>query len=142
METSKPLADVKILAVDDSPDMLMLLTRILEKHGAAVTACSSVDDALERLSETKFDVIVSDIAMPERDGFELVKAVRDMESGSEHQTPAIAVSGHIDFESRTRSYGQGFQVHLGKPINQKHLVAIVERLKELDGEAVRQGFNW
>ncbi|MGE0173129.1 MAG: response regulator [Oligoflexales bacterium] len=137
----KKLEDVRILVVDDSEDIRFLLCRILIAHGAAVTSCGSVGEALESLDDTKFDVIVSDICMPEQDGYDLIRILREAEKFIDHPTPAIAVSALPSLATQLKSLSEGYQVHLCKPVNPKVLVQIIERLKELDGEAVRAGFH-
>jgi CheY-like chemotaxis protein len=136
------LYGVAVLLVEDSFDMRFLLTRILKRLGAEVWAVSSADEALAFLSEKRADVIVSDITMPDMDGYELMRRVReDIERESEHKTPAVALSGHADPASCRRSLAAGFQVHLTKPVNNDHLAAVVGRLAELDGEAAKDGYG-
>jgi CheY-like chemotaxis protein len=142
----KVLIGVHILCVDDSPESLELLRRILVKQGALVTTCTSAESAIAALKESHFDVMVSDLSMPPGlDGYDLVHVLRRMENQDpdRHVTPAIAVSGDAHSPSRKRRFAD-FQVYMAKPASQKRLVYVVERLLQADGEATEFGSldNW
>ncbi|MDQ3230800.1 MAG: response regulator [Pseudobdellovibrionaceae bacterium] len=141
-ESSKILYGIKVLVVDDIEDSRNILAQILGFSGANVRTEESVDKALAAIDEFNPDVLVSDISMPEKDGYELIRALReDIETCESHKTPAIAVSalGHPSYKERALS--AGFQVYLSKPVNMKILVKLVEVLAELDGNAVAYGFD-
>ena len=129
VETSSlPRLDgVRVLVVDDDPNTLELLTEALGTTGAQVTASSSARDALERLRGDGIDVIVSDIAMPEEDGFWLIRHLRAV-PGSIGRTPAIALTALARSEDRTRAIEAGFQMHLAKPVQLAELQARVATL--------------
>lgn len=118
------LRDVRVLVVDDEPDSRNLLKRLLEQRHAAVQTGESVADALSALAKTPFDVVVSDIGMPDQDGYELVRRLRSL-PGKAGSTPAIAVTAFARAEDRRRALGAGFQVHIAKPIDPVELVAAV-----------------
>ncbi len=121
------LDGVRVLVVDDDPNTLELLTEALGTTGAQVTASGSARDALERLRVDGIDVIVSDIAMPEEDGFWLIRHLRAV-PGSIGQTPAIALTALARSKDRTRAIEAGFQMHLAKPVQLAELQARVATL--------------
>jgi CheY-like chemotaxis protein len=135
VDVEQSLRGVGVLVVEDSADSRLLLTRILTRYGADVQAVGSAAEALAKLAHSRPDVIVSDISMPGMDGYDLMRHVReDLEKATAHRIPAIALSGHGDSLSRSRSLSGGFQVHLTKPVNNLHLVSTVARLAERHGE--------
>ncbi len=136
------LKDIRVLVVDDTADMRILIAKVLKRHGATTMETDSVDNALAALEQFKPDVIISDISMPEKTGYDLVRTLRDeIEPHKEAKIPAIAVSAFTDELSKKKSLMEGFQVHLGKPFEQKRLIELVAVLAELDSEAVECGFD-
>jgi CheY-like chemotaxis protein len=126
--TSGALVGVTILVVDDDPLALEVLGELLADAGARVVAASSVSEGIAFVQQHRPDVIVSDIRMPERDGYQLMKVVRTLSPAQGGCTPAIALSGFGRREDRVRSLLLGYQVHLTKPIQARHLIATVARL--------------
>ncbi|MES2595881.1 MAG: ATP-binding protein [Verrucomicrobiota bacterium] len=119
----------RILTVDDDADSLRVLKRILEKHLATVHAASCVDDALAALSGFRPHLILSDIGMPDRDGYDLVREVKKLPGGA--SIPMVALTALMRPEDRVRSLRSGFQIHLGKPVNPEELIAAVHNLLSL-----------
>lgn len=117
----------KVLVVDDQPDARLLLERIFTHKGADVLSASSVTEALELLQSFEPDILVSDIAMPELSGYDLI---RELRQGPEpvRDIPAIAVSGHAGYEEVERTLAEGFQSLMIKPLNFARLVALVVHL--------------
>ena len=109
------LDGVRILVVDDDPNTLDLLTEALMTSGAHVTAAGSARSALERLRADGADIIVSDIAMPDEDGFWLMNRIRSL-PGQVSRTPAIALTALARTEDRRRVMEAGYQMHLTKPV--------------------------
>ncbi|HYR95465.1 MAG TPA: ATP-binding protein [Candidatus Binatus sp.] len=122
------LGGVHVLVIDDDPDAREVLTTVLEYCGARVTAASSVADALQALEDGAPDVLVSDIAMPGADGYELIRRVR--ESGVEdiRRVPAVALTAHAGEEDRWRALRAGFQTHVAKPVEPGELATVVANL--------------
>lgn len=142
--TPDTLAGLKLLIVDDQEDMRLVLKMVLKRHGAEVQEADSVETALELLKSFQPNVIVSDIAMPEQTGYDLVRKLRkEIEADIElhEKIPAIALSSHADQHSKMRAIAEGFQVHLSKPFGQKNLVQVVSALATLDGDAVEHGVD-
>jgi signal transduction histidine kinase len=121
---SRALQGLNVLLVDDEPDALAMVRRFLEESGARVGAAASVDAALELAALERFDVVVSDIAMPDRDGFALIEELR----ARGLQLPAAALTAFARPEDRERALGAGFQCHVSKPIEPADLIAAVARL--------------
>ena len=118
------LAGVRVLVVDDEPDGLEVMERILEDRGVDVTAVRCTDDALATLAAQQFDVVLSDIGMPKRDGYELIAEVRKRGIA----TPAVAVTAFARSEDRARALLAGFHTHIAKPIEASELLATVASL--------------
>jgi PAS domain S-box-containing protein len=120
-----------LLIVDDEPDGRQLMVRILEGRGARVTAVAGGAEALELLKHHQFDILVSDIGMPDLDGYELMRRVRLLDSSRPGPIPAIAVTAYARAEDRQRSLLAGYQMHLAKPIEARELVAGIASLLHL-----------
>jgi len=117
-----------VLVIDDDPDARELLTMLLEGHGVRVRAVTSVREALAAFEREVPDIILSDLAMPDEDGYDLIRSVRNRPATSGGLVPAIAVTAYARPEDERRSLSSGFQVHLTKPIDPMKLFSAVERL--------------
>ncbi|WP_375473982.1 ATP-binding protein [uncultured Nostoc sp.] len=122
------LNGLQILVVDDNADTRELIAFILEQSGAQVTAVNSVGEALEALERLKPDVLVSDIGMPDEDGYSLIRKVRAQEAEQEEKILAVALTAFARDEEHSLALQAGFQVHLSKPIEPEELVKVVENL--------------
>ena len=120
------LEGMQILLLDDEVDLRELFTIVLEAQGAKVTAVAAVDEALSALQHCQPDVLVSDIAMPERDGYEFIQQVR----ANPHMgnIPAIALTAYAREEDQQRSLAAGFQMHLSKPVEPTALTRAIASL--------------
>jgi CheY-like chemotaxis protein len=118
------LSGLSILLVDDEPDARNLLRRILEDVGAQVTVAVSADEALLILNSTKPDLLISDIGMPGKDGYQFIKQVR--EAG--HTMPATALTAFAGSSDRTKALLAGFQSHAGKPVEPIELLVTIASL--------------
>ncbi len=116
----------EILLVEDDPDSLSALKCILETHGAAVCACTSADEALEAIHKHQYHALISDIGLPEKDGYALIQQIRSMTNYNQH-IPAIALTAFTRSEDRQRALLAGFDMFLSKPVNPAELLAAVER---------------
>jgi PAS domain S-box-containing protein len=123
------LNGLRVLVVDDEADTCELIQVILEGCGAQVKTASSAAAALEAVAEEVFDVLISDIGMPDEDGYSLIAKVRAL--GKEHggKVPAAAaLTAYAGEEDRIRVLKSGFQMHVPKPISPSELVAVVANL--------------
>ncbi len=125
------LRGVRVLAVDDEPDSLSLVKRILELRGAEVRTATSVAEARIALAESPPDVLLSDIGMPDEDGYDLIRHVRSLPVG--RALPAVALTALARAEDRTQCLRMGFQTHVAKPVEPAELVAVVSGLVFLSG---------
>ncbi|HEX8144609.1 MAG TPA: PAS domain S-box protein [Pyrinomonadaceae bacterium] len=125
------LDDVRILIVDDEEDARIILTLIVERCGASVRAVRSAREALAALREFKPHILVSDIGMPDEDGYTLIKKVRALKPEEGGKIPAIALTAYAREEDRMRALLAGFQVHIPKPVNPAELIAVVGGLTEI-----------
>ena len=119
------LADAKVLLVEDDSATRRVLTTALEMHGAAVIQASSVSDARAALDRATPDVVVSDIALPDEDGYALIRHMRHSRDGDESKVPAIALTAYVGPHDTHRVLGSGFDVHLTKPIGAARFVQAV-----------------
>ncbi|HEY2294658.1 MAG TPA: ATP-binding protein [Thermoanaerobaculia bacterium] len=124
---SPPLAGLRVLAVEDDESTLDALTELLSLQGADVAPAASVRQALEILQELDPDVLVSDIGMPERDGYDLIREIRARGRDAE-ALPAVAVTAFASPEDRQRALAAGFQVHLAKPVDPRELTSVIASL--------------
>jgi CheY-like chemotaxis protein len=122
------LCDLTILVVDDDPDALNLLTRILSDGGASVVAAASALEALEVLPRIRPDLLVSDIGMPGNDGYDLIQKIRSFSSVDGRATPAVALTAFARSEDRLRALLAGDQIHVSKPVEPAELIAVCASL--------------
>ena len=119
------LVGLKVLVVDDHSDARDLIKRVLEDCSAEVITAGTVDEALLILEAQKPDVLISDIGMPDADGFELLRRVRALGPARGGRVPAIALTAFARAEDRTRALRAGFLVHVSKPVDPSELIATV-----------------
>lgn len=119
------LAGIKVLVVDDEADARELIKRVLTDCGADVFTAGGAGEALLLVEKERPDVVVSDIGMPDVDGFEFLKRMRALGPGAGGRVPAIALTAFARSEDRTRALHAGFQVHVSKPVEPSELVATV-----------------
>ena len=118
-----PLFGLRVLVVDDQQTMRYVVTYLLEINGAKVKSCESADQALNIFVQWKPDVIVSDIMMPEHDGYWFLERIRQLQPGQGQETPAIALTSMTNDEDRVRAFSAGFQIHLAKPVVHDDLIS-------------------
>lgn len=122
------LAAKDVLIVDDDEDARELLRYLLERSHMAVHCAASVGEALGMLEESGVDLIISDIGMPERDGYSFIRAVRASEEQHKASIPAIALTAFAQQEDRMRALHEGFDLHMAKPLNAPHLLDAMLKL--------------
>jgi CheY-like chemotaxis protein len=126
--TYSPLDGMALLVVDDEPDVLELVAKVLADAGAHVSTSGSAQGALELMNHSAFDLLILDIAMPDTDGYALLREIRSRDAAHGATVPAIALTACAHVEERARAFAAGFQCHLAKPIEPPALVSAVAAL--------------
>jgi CheY-like chemotaxis protein len=116
---------VRVLLVEDDADTRELLTTLLQRCGARVTAVGSASEALMTIDLTQPDVLVSDIAMPGEDGYALIRKIRLRDADQGRWLPAVALTAYARDEDRARALAAGYQRHLTKPVDPAALARTV-----------------
>jgi CheY-like chemotaxis protein len=117
------------MVVDDEPDTREMLRIMIGQLGAEVKSCDSSEAAMKLLGEWRPDVIVSDIEMPDEDGYALMRKVRQSEAnGGGRKVPAIALTAYGRVEDRLRALSAGYQMHIAKPAEPAELAAVIASL--------------
>jgi PAS domain S-box-containing protein len=129
-QPSASLQGLRVLVVDDEPDARMLISTVLERQGAVVIAAESTREALDALERHEADVLISDIGMPEEDGYDLIRQVRARPKAQGGEIPAAAVSAYAGDDNRRQALAAGFQLHVAKPLDPEELIAIVQSLAQ------------
>jgi CheY-like chemotaxis protein len=123
-----PLRNVRILAVDDDNDTREMLRYILQQAGGEVTAVESVKEALESFQTSPPDVVVSDIGMPEFNGYALISLIRESDEKTGRNTPAIALTAYTSPADEKTALASGFQKYIGKPFGPADLIESIRSL--------------
>ncbi len=127
VEIPRSLDGLQVLFVDDETDAREFITVVLEQHGICVTAVSTVAQAIRELEQSRPDVIISDIRMPDEDGYVLIQKVKAIEAEKGWQIPTAALTAYLA-EDRAKAIKAGFQSHLHKLAEPTELVAMVAQL--------------
>jgi CheY-like chemotaxis protein len=122
---SLPLVGVQILVVDDEADTRDYLSFVLEQAGATVTVAASADEALQALASSNPDVLVSDIGMPDIDGYMLVRQLHALRTKLGARVPAVALTAYASEIDRQQALAAGFVQHLSKPVKPEELVKAI-----------------
>jgi PAS domain S-box-containing protein len=122
------LNGLRLLIVDDEADTRDLLTALLTQHGAIVKACVSSGEALALLEQWQPDVLISDIGMPDEDGYTLLRKIRALPPEHGGRIPAAALTAFARSEDRVRALTAGFQMHIPKPVEIAELVIVIASL--------------
>jgi CheY-like chemotaxis protein len=130
-ERTPLLGGLAVLVVDDEEDAREIITQVLQDHGATVTTAATASEALRALATARPDVIISDIGMPEMDGYAFIRKVRTLPTIREARTPAVAVTAYARKEDAQRAFAAGFQMHVSKPVDPTQLVTLVANLAGL-----------
>jgi len=126
--SERDLGGIRVLAVDDEADARELLTVILTAYQAEVKTAASAVEALTMLESFQPDVLVSDLAMVERDGYDLIQRIRSLPAEAGGQISAIALTAYAQIEDQQRAIASGYQSHIAKPIDIKQLVRTIANL--------------
>jgi CheY-like chemotaxis protein/nitrogen-specific signal transduction histidine kinase len=122
------LKGVKVLVVDDEPDARALVKRLLEDCQATVVTASSAAEAIEAYRNDIPTVLISDIGMPDEDGYSLIRKVRAIDRTRGQTTPALALTAYARTEDRMQAIRSGYQMHIAKPVEPAELTTVVAAL--------------
>jgi PAS domain S-box-containing protein len=125
------LAGIRVLLVEDEADAAEFVKQVLEDYGAVVVTAASAREALDIIGADQPDILISDIGLPEMDGYQLLEQVRRKDPADGGGIPAIALTAFARSDDRTRALLAGYQSHLAKPIESTELVATVASFAEL-----------
>jgi two-component system CheB/CheR fusion protein len=120
----RALAGVRILLIDDAPDTLETFGYLLEYEGAVVTPAPSGVEALRLGASETFDLVISDVGMPQMDGYEMMEQMRNRPSTK--ALPAIALTGYGRRQDMQRALAAGFNAHVDKPVDMAHLREVIQ----------------
>jgi len=126
---TESLEGLKLLVVDDDADSRLLLAEILSRRGAVVACAASAREALVRISEFRPNVLLSDLGMPDVDGYTFIRQVRELLPECGGRIPALALTAFARADDSKRALAAGFQLHLPKPVDADSLVSAVARLQ-------------
>ncbi len=131
IDAPRELRGLRVLVVDDEPDGREVVAAILASCGATAVTAASVAEAMGAFAQHVPDVILSDIGMPEEDGYALITRVRELSRENGGATPAACLTGYASVEDRRRALLAGFTMHIPKPIDPGELVAVVASLARM-----------
>ena len=137
VERASPLDGVRVLLVDDHDVVREVISRLLEVYGAQVTATAGVAEALRAFERERSDVVLSEIEMPDEDGYSLIRKLRALPREHGGETQAAALTGLSTVDDRARVLRAGFQDFVSKPVDARVLVSVVAALA-VRSEAVRK----
>jgi len=125
---TRSLDGLRVLVVDDEPEARLIIGKLISRAGAEVKTCGSAGDGLAKLVEWRPDVVLSDIAMPDEDGYSFISKVRSLAHEKGGEIPAAALTAYARAEDREQALAAGYQMHISKPIDASRLVSMVARL--------------
>ncbi len=125
------LRGIRVLAVDDDADCRDIVAAVLASCGMFVATAASAAEAMEYVERDAPDVLLSDIGMPDEDGYALITRIRALSRGKGGMMPAACLTGYVSAEDRRRSLMAGFSMHVPKPIDPAELVAVVASLARM-----------
>jgi len=125
---SQSLDGLRILLVDDEAEARQIISTVITRTGGEVKTCKSASEALSKLAEWKPDVILSDIAMPDEDGYSFIQQVRTLPRDKGGEIPAAALTAYARDVDRRQALAAGYQMHIAKPISASQLVIMIARL--------------
>jgi PAS domain S-box-containing protein len=132
---SPRLDGIKVLVVDDEPDARELVRRLISDQSASVETASTADEALAILRQFHPDVLVSDIGMPDKDGYQLIREIRKLAPNEGGATPAAALTAFARSEDRRRALMAGYQTQVTKPVDPAELITIIASLAGRTGSS-------
>lgn len=128
------LKGVRALVVDDQEDARVLMCRLIEEQGGNCALAASAEEALNLVVKEDVNILISDIGMPDFDGYELIRKIRGLPSAAVRNLPAIALTAYARADDRQRALLAGFQMHVSKPVEPRELIAGIASLLNLNSK--------
>jgi PAS domain S-box-containing protein len=128
LECPPEVSGLKILVVDDDADTCEMIRTVLARCGGVVDIATNAELALEIFRERAPEIMICDIGMPDVDGYELIRRIREFEGNNGRRVPAVALTAFARIEDRVRALAAGFQMHVAKPVEPGELLTIVASL--------------
>ena len=129
------LAGVRAVVVDDEPDARILICRLIEEHGGQCQVAATAAEALALIAAGDVNILISDIGMPDVDGYELIRKIRAMHGEACRHIPAIALTAYARADDRQRALLAGYQMHVAKPVEPRELIAGIASLLNIGARA-------
>jgi len=126
----RSLQGLRVLLVDDEAEARQIISTVISRSGAEVKTCTSAEEALAKLIEWRPDVLLSDIAMPDEDGYSLIGKIRLLPREKGGETPSAALTAYAREEDRNQALAAGYQMHIAKPVAPGLLVSMIAKLAE------------
>jgi CheY-like chemotaxis protein len=124
------LSGLSVLVVDDEGDTRELVTTVLTTCGAEVVSVGSATEALDQMERQGFDLLISDIGMPEMNGYDLISRIRQLDLEHGGRTPAVALTAYAGLDDRKRTLAAGYGMHIPKPFVAAELISAAIFLTE------------
>jgi PAS domain S-box-containing protein len=134
-EMSRNLDGVRVLVVEDEPDSRAMVVKALKACGAVVASAANAAEAMAAIQQSKPDVMVCDVGIPDEDGYSFIRRVRALDAEHGGLIPAVALTGYAGLEDRRKALAAGFQMHLAKPVTLTELSSVVGNLAGRAGPA-------
>jgi signal transduction histidine kinase/ActR/RegA family two-component response regulator len=135
LDEGPSLSDLRVLVVDDDPDARELIGTILERYGAAVALAASAEEGMQALTNGAPHVIITDIEMPQEDGYAFIRRVRALPPEAGGKLPAAALTAYASVADRMKVLAAGFNMHVAKPVQPAELAMVVASLAGRQAEA-------
>jgi len=126
-----PLKNVRVLIVEDDEDSRDMLETILKYHGAEVSTAQNVPEGFEKFRSMRPDILISDVGLPEKDGYDLIRRIRLLSDSEGGQTPAVALTGYASINDQLQALSAGYQEHMAKPIDTEKLISTIVELTKM-----------
>ena len=124
------LSGLRVLVVDDERDTRELVAAVVRMCGAEVVSVGSATEALDQMERQRFDLLISDIGMPEMNGYDLISRIRQLEEEHGGRTPALALTAYAGIDDRKRTLAAGYGMHIPKPFVAAELISAAIFLTE------------
>ncbi len=138
-KSNEPPAGIRVLLVEDNDDSREMLAVLFAQLNLRVTAVASAAEALATLDQTVPDIIISDIGMPDEDGYALIRKIRQLPDEKGGNIPAIALTGYASLQDRALALKAGYQEHLSKPVDIDELFELVKNILDKENHAAISG---